>query len=98
MTWGSSWFDCVSVEAGGGKIWYAQLRMIFKNGEALCAFVRWFQEERLVPGDELAKHGCIPLTWESDHGSGGRILPSDWGKGEVDKQLRVHALPCQPIQ
>eukprot|EP00955_Chlamydomonas_euryale_P032414 340974-Chlamydomonas_euryale.AAC.1 len=45
--------------------------MIFKIGEALCAFVRWFKEERLVPGDELAKHGCIPLTWEPDHVSGG---------------------------
>jgi len=69
IAWGSPWFDCVSVEAGSGKIWYAQLRMIFKIGEALymrhiCAFVRLFQEERPVPGDELAKHGCIPLTWE----------------------------------
>jgi hypothetical protein len=64
--WGrGAWFDCVSVDAGGGQIWYAQIRLLFEVNATLLVFVRWFDQIMPSADDVLAtQHGCVPLVWE----------------------------------
>lgn len=86
--YGGPWYDCVAVNGGQGKEWYAQLRCLFFFRGEQYALVRWFDEARPRAGDVLAKHGCTPLVWHVRDGQ-----PSYDVVELVSVKRRVYVVP-----